>query len=101
MDSGYGNTYFVPIHDGCVLNKCMLKYPFGGKLTSEVLASAIHQELRSPIDIQDVCGIKKQYPELNVVKSELAPGTKNEGSSEEMEIGHIIKGPDLGPTATL
>ena len=79
----------------------MLKYPFGGKLTSEVLASAIHQELRSPIDIQDVCGIKKQYPELNVVKSELAPGTKNEGSSEEMEIGHIIKGPDLGPTATL
>ena len=99
MDSGHGSTSFVPIHDGCVLNKCMAKYSFGGKMMSDVVASTIAEDLRSEINMADVCGLKKSYPDIEIIKSELAPGAGKTTTEEggEVETGHMIK---RGPNPT-
>lgn len=37
VDSGFGYTYFVPVHEGFVLEKAMTKFQIGGKLISQVI----------------------------------------------------------------
>lgn len=37
VDSGHNYTYFVPVHEGYVLDKTMARFPVAGRMISEVI----------------------------------------------------------------
>jgi len=73
VDSGYAYTYFVPVHEGYVLDKAMSKYQVGGKVISEVIELYLKNE--RGVLINPEYEIWKFFPKQKVIWTETTAGS--------------------------